>query len=92
MALIFGRTIYGISAVKVETAEDMYTLRDEHADWHEGALSILSFPSHPPQGFLSHDLPKAFGGGPRFLPGAILSKDEAGNFGFVRDESEFVAP
>lgn len=71
----------------IETADDLYALRED-VDFHEGALSILNLASAP-QGFLSHDTPRMYGG-IRFLPGAYITKDEAGNFGFLRDEKGFI--
>jgi hypothetical protein len=87
MALQWGTTPDGKTAVHIETDEDMRALRD-HADFHEGALSILTFPTAPAQGFLSHDIPRAFGG-IRFMAGATITKDEAANFGFV-DREEMI--
>lgn len=77
-----------VTVVHVETAQDMVDLR-EHADFHEGALALLTYPTAPPQGFLNHETPKMFGG-IRFLPGAYLTKDEAGNFGILHDENGFI--
>jgi hypothetical protein len=75
--------------VHIETPQDMHDLKAKHADFHEGALSILTYPTAPPQGFLSHETPKIFGGGVRFLPGAYITKDNAGNFGILHDEKDF---
>lgn len=77
-----------VEVIHLETAEDMHTLRADEA-WHEGAMAVLTYPTRPPQGFLSHDGPPRAYGGIRFLPGAYITKDEAGNFGFLRDENAF---
>jgi hypothetical protein len=68
--------------VTVETAEDLYDLRDNHPEFHEGALAILSYKSAMPQGYISHDNPKMFGG-LYVKPGDRIWKDAAGNFGYV---------
>lgn len=79
-----------VLVVHVETAQDMHDLKEKHPDFTDGALSILTYPTAPPQGFFGHEPPKVFGGGIRFLPGAYITKDEAGNFGFLRDEKGFI--
>lgn len=96
MTLVFGKAYITkkgtidqkitVDAVFIETRDDMLDLRDNHADWHEGALSVLTYPTAPHQGFVSHTIPKAFSGGIRILPGATIYKDEAGNFGFCQRE------
>jgi hypothetical protein len=78
-----------VSVVHPETSADMVDLRDNHADWHEGALSLLTYPTAQTRGSLSHEPPKMFGG-IQFMPGAYITKDEAGNFGILRDEAAFV--
>lgn len=68
--------------VHIRTAEDMFDLRDNHPEFHEGALSILSFKKSDPKGFLSHETPKFFGGLEVHV-GDRIWKDPAGNFGYV---------
>lgn len=84
MALQWGKTQDGKTAVHIEDQVGMYALRD-HEEFHEGALSILTYPTAPPQAFFNHDIPRGFGG-IRVLPGATVTKDEAGNFGFIDRE------
>ena len=77
-----------VEAVHIETAEDLIDLRENHEDWHEGALSILRYPTATPRGFFSHEPPKMFGS-IQVLPGATVTKDPAGNFGFI-DKEELI--
>lgn len=80
-----------LSAVKIETNEDMLELRHEHVDWHEDAMRVMKFPTAPYQATFTHEPPPTLlGRHIRALPGAIITKDEAGNFGFGQDE-EFIA-
>lgn len=75
--------------VHIETAQDLHDLKEKHPDFHEGALSILTYPTKPPVGFLNHDGPPRAFGGIRFMPGAHITKDNAGNFGILQDEKDF---
>lgn len=77
-----------VDVVHLETAQDLQDLRADE-EFHEGAMGILTYPAAPPQGFINHDGPPRSFGGIRFLPGAYITKDEAGNFGFLRDENQF---
>ena len=67
--------------VLVENDADLYQLRHEHVDWHEGALSLLTYPSKL-VGFLSHELPKAMTA-LGFETPVRIGKDAAGNFHFL---------
>jgi hypothetical protein len=53
-------------------------------------MSVLTYPTAPPNGFISHDGPPRSFGGIRFMPGAYITKDAAGNFGFLADEKGFI--
>lgn len=84
-----GQSHHQVQVIHLETSDDIVALRQDEA-WHEDAMRILRYPTAPAQGFLTHEPPpKAFGGGIRFMPGAYITKDEAGNFGFLRDEQAF---
>ena len=72
-------------AVHLETDDDLIDLRDNHPDFHEGAMSVVTFPSFK-QGFLNHDLPRIFGG-LTFLAGAIIYKVGGRNFPPLHDEN-----
>lgn len=64
-----------------ENDDDLIELREQHDEFHEGALSLLHYPSHV-VGFLSHDLPKAFSA-KGFTTPIKIAKDDAGNFSFI---------
>lgn len=66
----------------LETDADLIELREQHEDFHEGALSILRYPTAPVMGFLSHDLPKSFGSKAFHTP-VRIGRDAAGNFSFI---------
>lgn len=66
--------------VKIDTARDLYDLRDNRPDFHDGAMAILTYPTAPPVAFFSFDNPKGFA-----FPvtvGDTIGRDEAGNFFF----------
>lgn len=68
--------------VHIRTPEDMFDLRDNHPEFHEGAMAILSYKRSEPQGYISHENPKFFGG-LKVNVGDTIWKDPAGNFGLV---------
>lgn len=83
-----GEAHHTVEVIHLETSADIHALREDEA-FHEGAMGVLTYPTAPAQGFINHDIPRIFGG-IRFLPGAYITKDEAGNFSFLRDEAAFV--
>lgn len=92
MTLRFGKTADGRDIVHIQTAEDMYDLRDNHPEFTEGAMAIWTMQpgaKTPPRGFINHENPKMFGG-IQFLPGAKITHDAAGNFGILTDDSNVV--
>lgn len=66
-------------AVTISTPQDLYDLRDNRPDFHEGAMSILTYPSAPPKAYFSFEPPRFFGVGPVTV-GDTIARDEAGNF------------
>jgi hypothetical protein len=48
------------------------------ADWHDGAMAVLTYPTAPPVAYFSYDNPKF--GGTRATVGDAVTKDDAGNF------------
>jgi len=77
-----------VEVIHLQTSQDIIDLREDEA-FHEGAMSVLRFKTAPAQGFISHDGPPRAFSGIRFMPGAYITKDEAGNFSFLRDENAF---
>lgn len=71
----------GLDIVHCETDADLVILREQHEEFHEGALSLLRYPSHV-VGFLSHEPPKSLGA-MGFRTPIRIGKDEAGNFSFI---------
>jgi hypothetical protein len=71
-----------LSIATCETDADLIELREQHEEWHEGALSILRYPTAPVMGFLSHDYPKGLSA-MAFRAPIHIGKDEAGNFSFI---------
>lgn len=86
MALTFGAHVKadgtGLTTVVCLTREDLLELRDQHPEWHEGALSVLQYPSSV-MGFLSHDSAKRAMSSLAFQPPIKIGKDAAGNFLFL---------
>lgn len=66
-------------SVTIETAQDLYDLRDNREDFHEGAMSILTYPTAPPVAYFSFDPPKMLSG-VRVTVGDTVARDAAGNF------------
>lgn len=66
------------AAVKqFRTAADIHAARRDEG-WHEGAMSVLTYPTAPPVAYFDHNQPRAFG--PVATVGDVVTKDEAGNF------------
>lgn len=74
-----------VDAVHIETDDDMRELRA--SDWHDGAMSNLTLPSRL-IGHINHEIPRAFGG-IKFIAGATIAKDDAGNF-FIIDKEALI--
>jgi len=70
-----------VTAVTIETIDDMHDLKDNHPEFHEGGMSLLTYPSTV-QAFFNHDIPR-FLGGVRVEVGQTVYKDDAGNFGLL---------
>lgn len=64
-------------AKEFRTAADVYAARADQ-EWHDGAMSVLTYPTAPPVAYFSYDLPRAFG--QRATVGDKVTKDAAGNF------------
>lgn len=71
-------------AVTINTPQDLYDLRDQRQDFHEGAMSILTYPTAPPVAYFSFDTPRILGVGPVRV-GDTIARDAAGNF-FINPE------
>lgn len=71
-------------SVSIESAQDLYDLRGSRPDFHEGAMSILSYPTAPPVAYFSFDTPRLLGLGPVNV-GDTIARDAAGNF-FINPE------
>lgn len=84
-----GTRHHAVQVVHLEASQDIIDLRADE-EFHEGAMNVLQYPTAPAQGFISHDGPPRAYGGIRFMPGAYITKDEASNFGFLRDEKAFI--
>lgn len=67
----------------LRTAADMHALRADEA-FHEGAMSVLTYPTAPPVAFFSHESPKYLGG-LVVQVGDTVHKDAAGNFTATRE-------
>lgn len=66
------------AAVKqFRTAGDIHSARRDE-EWHEGAMSVLTYPTAPPVAYFDHNQPRAFG--QTATVGDMVTKDEAGNF------------
>lgn len=66
-----------VEAVTIHSAADLLELRE--SDWHDGALSLLRYPTHAPIGAIGHEPPKAFNGREVHVGDTIL-KGPAGDF------------
>lgn len=75
-----------VEAVTIHTADTMRELRD--SDWHEGQLSILTYLTAPPVGFIGIDPPKALSG-PAVFVGDTLIKGPAGDLEVIRAEESW---
>lgn len=58
-------------------AKDVYAARRDE-EWHDGAMSVLTYPTAPPVAYFAYDTPRAFG--QAATVGDAVSKDDAGNF------------
>lgn len=66
------------AAVKqFRTAEDVHGARGDE-EWHDGAMSVLTYPTAPPVAYFNYDTPRAFG--QTATVGDAVTKDDAGNF------------
>lgn len=72
-----------VEAVTIHTAADLHDLRA--TTWHDGALAVLTYPTAPPVGFVSHDNPKAFGGAQLNI-GDTIVKGPGGDFEVIPAE------
>lgn len=69
-----------LEARSVNTADELRAIRADEA-FHEGALSLLTYPTADPIGYLSHENDKAmFGKLVRSGEGAFIVKGPAGDF------------
>lgn len=67
----------GAAVKEFRTAEDVHAARRDE-EWHEGAMSVLTYPTAPPGAFFDHNQPRVFG--QVATVGDAVTKDEAGNF------------
>jgi hypothetical protein len=70
----------GAEVLKIPTAQAMLELRENNA-FHEGAMSVLTYPTAPPVAFFDHETPRL--SGVRVNVGDAVWKDPAGNFGVI---------
>jgi len=74
----------------VETDADLRSLRADTA-FHEGALSLLTYPTAPSVGYIGHDEFKALTGAVIIPgPGVFVTKGDAGDFEVGRTSSSSV--
>lgn len=66
------------AAVKeFKTADDVHAARQDEG-WHDGAMSVLTYPTAPPVAYFDYNQPRAFG--VTATVGDVVTKDDAGNF------------
>lgn len=66
------------AAVKeFKTAADVHAARADEK-WHDGAMSVLTYPTAPPVAHFSYDQPRVLG--QQATVGDRVTKDDAGNF------------
>lgn len=72
-----------MSAVVKEfkTASDVHEARRDE-EWHEGAMSVLTYPTQAPVAYFDYDQPRGFG--QAATVGDAVTKDDAGNFTVAR--------
>lgn len=69
-----------VTAMLIETFDDLRDLRAAE-EWHEGAVALLSYPTHEPFAFVSLDNPKYMGRAVALHQAVV--KGPAGDFGVV---------
>ena len=75
----------GVERRMVESGEALLALRDDK-DFHEGALSVLRYPTAQPVGYIGHEEFKAMTGKVIIPgPGVYVDKGPAGDFEVGKD-------